>query len=177
MDNPGEALLEIGQLSGTHGLRGDVKIRVPAADPEALLALDRVWLHLPTGHLLALEIVRRVVHKGQLLVRFRGYESLTQVEPLLQSRVLAATEDLPELAADEYYWEQLQGLQVIDRQRGVLGRLEKMFTSAAHDTYVVAGQYGEIMIPAVKEFVLLIDLQEQVVQVDLPQGLIPGELE
>lgn len=177
MDSQGEALLEIGQLSGTHGLRGDVKIRAAAGDPDALLGLDRVWLRLSTGRLLALEIVRRVVHKGQLLVRFRGYESLAQVEPLLQSRVLAATEDLPELAADEYYWEQLQGLQVIDRQRGPLGQLENMFTNAAHDTYVVAGQYGEIMIPAVKEFVLAIDLQEQVVRVDLPPGLLADELE
>lgn len=177
MDTQGESLLEIGQLSGTHGLRGDVKIRAAAGDADALLALDRVWLRLPTGRLLQLELIRKVVHKGQLLARFRGYESLDQVEPLLQSRVLAAAEDLPELAADEYYWEQLQGLQVIDRQRGAIGRLENMFTSAAHDTYVVVGQYGEVMIPAVKEFILEVDLQQQVVRVDLPRGLLPGELE
>lgn len=177
MDLDDDSLLEIGQLSGTHGLRGDVKIRAAAGDPDALLGLDRVWLRLPSGRLLLLDIVRKVVHKGQLLARFRGYESRNQVEPLLQSRVLAATEDLPELGADEYYWEQLQGLQVIDRQRGALGRLKNMFTSAAHDTYIVAGQYGEVMIPAVKEFILEVDLQEQVVRVDLPLGLLPGELE
>ena len=54
-----------------------------------------------------------------------------------------------------------------------LGQLDQMFTTAAHDTYVVKGALGEIMIPVVEQFVLEIDLQQRVVNVDLPDGLIP----
>jgi 16S rRNA processing protein RimM len=77
------------------------------------------------------------------------------------------------LADDEYYWSQLKGLAVIDRQRGPIGCLQQIFSTAAHDTYVVKGALGEIMIPAVKQFILEVNLQEQVVMVDLPDGLVP----
>ncbi len=47
-----------------------------------------------------------------------------------------------------------------------------MFTTSAHDTWVVEGAYGEVMIPVVAEFVLAIDIEQKLIEVDLPEGLI-----
>ncbi|MCW8858414.1 MAG: ribosome maturation factor RimM [Deltaproteobacteria bacterium] len=173
--NQSESLMDIGKIVGTHGLRGDVKVHLTAGDPDPLMAVQQVNLNLPAGEQLKLGIVRQVVHKGQVLLRFKGYDSINQVEQMVGGRVLIAESELPDLDDGEYYWSQLNGLQVVDLEKGTIGHLKKIFTTAAHDTYVVQGPYGEILIPAVKEFILAIDLEEQIMQVALPQGLVPEE--
>ncbi len=168
-----ESLLEIGIIVGTHGLRGDLKVRLNSGDPEVLLSLKNISLTLPDGKTQQVVIGRQVKHKGQVLLRLQGYDSINQVEPMIGSKVLVAEDALPELHDDEFYWKQLDGLQVIDRDLGDIGILKDLFTSAAHDVYVVRGSFGEILIPAVQEFVLAIDLEAGTMQVALPEGLVP----
>ncbi|MEA3544597.1 MAG: ribosome maturation factor RimM [Thermodesulfobacteriota bacterium] len=170
-----ESLLEIGKIVGTHGLRGDLKVRLKSGDPDLLMTVKQVSLRLPTDELLSVDISRQVLHKGQVLLRLRGYDSINRVEQLVGSQVLLAEDLLPELNEDEYYWNQLEGLQVVDRERGAIGHLQDLFNSTAHDTYVVRGRFGEILIPAVQQFILGIDLEERIMQVTLPEGLIPDE--
>ena len=169
-----EALLEIGRIVGTHGLRGDLKVRLNSGDPEFLLSLSNINLSLPTGEMLQLDISRKVLHKGQVLMRLHGYDNIDLVESMVGGQVLVAEALLPELDADEYYWKQLDGLQVVDRDLGVIGQLQDMFSSPAHDTYVVRGKFGEILIPAVQQFIIGIDLDERTMQVALPEGLVPS---
>ncbi len=175
MNDRTDALIEIAKIVGTHGLRGDLKVRPNSGDPELLLTAEQLYLRLPTGQTRMVQTSRRTLHKGQVLLRIQGCDSLTQVEQFVGGTVLLPETLLPELADDEYYWRQLKGLSVVDRQRGPIGKLEQMFSTAAHDTYVVKGALGEIMIPAVEQFILEINLQERVVNVDLPDGLLPDE--
>ncbi len=168
-----ESLLELGKIVGTHGLRGDLKVRLNSGDPELLLTLNDINLCLPTGTTQQVVIDRRVLHKGQVLLRLQDYDSIDLVEPLVGSQVLIPESLLPELGADEYYWKQLDGLQVIDQQLGKIGHLKDLLTSAAHDTYVIRGSHGEILIPAVQQFILGIDLDERIMRVNLPDGLVP----
>jgi len=175
MNKEPEALLDVGVIVGTHGLRGDLKVRLNSGDSDLLLTVDQVSLRLPTGELHSLEITRQVMHKGRVLLRFEGYESLNQSEWMIGGRVLVNESLLPELADDEYYWGQLKGLAVIDRKCGELGVLQDIYSTAAHDTYVVMGAYGEVLVPVVKEFILDIDLDRGVVNVALPDGLVPED--
>ncbi len=175
MDSRSESLLEIGKIVGTHGLRGDLKVHLNSEDPEVLLTTELVFLHLPSGERLAAKPVRQSLHKGQVLLRLQDFESINLVEHMVGGQVLLPEDLMPELEEDEFYWSQLEGLQVVDQSRGPIGTLLQMFSTAAHDTYVVKGEYGEVLIPAVAQFVLEIDLQQQVMRVDLPEGLIPQE--
>lgn len=175
MKSQTETLVEIGKVIGTHGLRGDLKVRPNSGEPELLLESEQLYIRLSTGKELKVQPNRQSLHKGQVLLRLQGYESIDEVEQFVGADVLLPEALLPDLADDEYYWRQLKGLPVVDRQRGPIGKLEQMFSTAAHDTYVVQGPLGEIMIPAVEQFVLEINLQEQVMRVDLPDGLMPGQ--
>ena len=175
MNSRSELLVEIGRIVGTHGLRGDLKVRLHAADPEVMQAAQLLYLRLPEGEMLTVEPCRQTLHKGQVLLRLRGLESINQVEHLVGSLVKLPKNELPELVDDEYYWSQLKGFQVVDRQRGEIGFLQQMFTTAAHDVYVVKGGYGEVLIPAVGQFIEEINLEERRMLVDLPDGLIPQE--
>jgi 16S rRNA processing protein RimM len=168
-----ESLLEIGTIVGTHGLKGDLKIRLKSGDPDLLLTMKQVHLRLPTGEMLEVDISRQILHKGQVLLRLHNYGSINLVEAMVGGHILIEKDLLPELGDDQYYWGDLKGLEVVDRERGDIGRLHDLFTSAAHDTYVVKGRFGEVLIPAVRQFILDVDLDGRVMQVALPEGLIP----
>lgn len=166
-----EDLFQYGTLIGTHGLRGDLKVRPLNADSTSLKDAREVTLRRADGSLQLFRVARAAMHKGLWLLRLAGHETIEAVQPLVGSDVLLAWDDLPELAEDEYYWHQLQGLRVFDRQLGDLGVLTGLLTTAAHDIYVVKGKIGEIMIPVVSEFIAEIDLEAGVVRVDLPEEL------
>jgi len=114
-------------------------------------------------------------HKQHVLVRLAGLESLDAVQPLVGRTVFARCRDLPELPADKHYWHELEGLAVIDRQRGPLGTIAGLFATGAHEILTVEGENGEILIPYLPRFVLTVDLVAGQVQVDLPEGLVPGD--
>jgi len=170
-----ESLLEIGKIVGTHGLRGDLKVRLNSGDPELLLTLKKIELCLPTGESFSVNISRQVLHKSQVLLHFKGLDSIDRVESLVGSQVLIAEDLLPDLSENEYYWGELEGVLVVDRKRGTIGQLQDLLSSSAHDTYVVKGRFGEVLIPAVQQFILGIDLEKRIMQVELPEGLVPDE--
>jgi 16S rRNA processing protein RimM len=167
-----ESLISAGQVVGTHGLRGDLKVRPISGDPAALLAVRVCVMRLRDGVSVPVEPVRQTLHKGQVLLRLRGHETLDAVEKFRGATLLLSPEQLPPLENDEFYWHQLEGALVIDVQRGELGRLSSMFSTAAHDTWVVKGCAGEVMIPVVDAFIVAVDLDNKRVDVDLPDGLI-----
>jgi len=176
MNNSPEKMIEIGQIVATHGLRGDVKVRLYSGGFEVLMTVDQVTLRLPAGDLLDLDIARQIKHKGQVLLRFKDHNSINEAEMFIRSKVLVAEDKLPELKDGELYWRQLKGLRVVDQVCGDIGLLNDIYTTAAHDIYVVEGRFGEVLIPAVKQFILDINLDAGVVSVALPQGLVPEGL-
>ncbi len=173
MNTEAEALLEVGTVVGTHGLRGDLKIHLRSGDPDVLKGVKTVQVCQVSGHVKMLEVCRSVLHKRQLLLRFAGYESINLIDDLVGARLLIRADQLPGLSHDEYYWGELYGLEVVDQERGSLGLVDDLLSTAAHDTYVVNGPYGEVLIPAVRQFVKKIDLEKRIMAVVLPEGLVP----
>jgi len=171
MQNVPVELLFIGRVVGTHGLRGDLKVR-PEAGSESLLAAESVVLKRSDGEMASHRPVRAVRHKGNILLRLEGLTSVEAVQPLVGCEVLVDRKGLPPLTADEYYWFQLEGLAVEDLRLGALGRLDEVMTTAAHDIYVVHGPYGEVLIPAVSAFIAEVDPAAGRMLVDLPEGLV-----
>jgi 16S rRNA processing protein RimM len=163
----------LGRIVGTHGLRGDLKLRPLADESEALTTAREITLRFANGSSEVFRLLRADRHNRLWLLRLEGRETIEAAQPLIGCEVLVPLEDLPPLAAGEYYWYQLKGLTVTDRQRGDIGTIVDLFTTAAHDIYVVQGPYGEVLVPAVGEFVLEIDPEVGQVLVDLPDGLIP----
>ncbi len=168
-----EEYLRFGVATGVHGLRGDLKVRPVTANSTALQDAESILLRRPDGIVEEHVPLRVTPHKGALLVRLRGLESLEAVEALVGCDVLMRFADLSELDEDEYYWFELEGMSVVDVSRGELGRLEDLIATAGGDVYVVRGRFGEVLIPAVDEFVKEIDTDAERMTVELPDGLIP----
>lgn len=167
-----DSLVETGTIAGTHGLRGDLKVRPTTNGSQVLLGAETVVLHCTDGRQLTVGVVKTSMHKQIILLTLEGYDHIDKVQGLLSAKVFMACEQFPELEAGSHYWHQLQGLQVVDSQLGDIGTLTSVLETSGHDVYVAEGVHGEVMFPAVEAFIDEIDLEQGQMRVTLPDGLI-----
>jgi 16S rRNA processing protein RimM len=162
----------LGLISGAHGLRGAVKVRADAqaatTDPEVFAALGEVVIGGRNFTVLQAERF-----KNQVLLHLAGVESRSAAEALAGQAVLGDRRRFPRLPEGEYYWFQLLGLPVYDAGDGaLLGRLQEILPTPAHDVYVVAQDRREVMLPAVEEVIVEINLEEGFIRAAPPPGLL-----
>lgn len=173
MDVKEQDLLEVGVVVGTHGLRGDLKIRPLPTGELALPGALTVYLQDSQGCLTRYEAVRSSPHKQNVLLRLAGLDNLDAVEHLSGCSVWMLKQDLPKLDEDQHFWSDLEGLEVIDRQQGAIGRVVGMFSTPAHDILEIEGALGEILVPSIEPFLVELDRDKGQLHVDLPEGLTP----
>ena len=165
-------LLILGVVIGTHGLRGDLKVRGYDKDVSLLSQIRQLVFLQKDETVRVCACAKADWHKGNVVLRLAGIDDVDSAQHLVGCEIAVRCEDVPVLPAGEYYWHQLKGLTASDRRLGVIGRIEDMFTTAAHDIYVIVGSYGEVLVPAVSVFLVEVDLQKRCVLFDLPEGLI-----
>lgn len=156
---------------GIHGVKGAVKILSHAESPEifnedhAFFFKDRENRRSPC------EIEWAKPHKRVVLASIAGIESREQAEKIIGHEILVDRAVLPEPEEGAYYWEDLVGLVVHTIDGLLLGKIVSIMETGANDVYVVKGEDGEILIPALESVVKKIDLGEKIMEVDLPDGL------
>ncbi|MCA1796398.1 MAG: ribosome maturation factor RimM [Geobacteraceae bacterium] len=161
-----------GVITSSHGLKGEVRIRPEKACAPALYDAPRYKLRLSAETSTPVEIRRAVMHKQMVLASLAGYSSVDSVADFVGAEVWIDPDTLPEVRDGNFYWHQLKGLQVVDREAGNVGILADLLSTPGHDIYVVDGPYGEVMIPAVGAMVQQVDLSAGTMYVSLPQGLL-----
>ena len=151
-----EEYLQIGVITTTHGVRGEVKV-YPTTDPERFLSLDRVFLD--TGkEKKELHVTGVRFFKQLAIVKFKGIDNINDIERYKGCSLYVTREDAIPLEEDEYYIADLQGMQ--------------MYTGA-NDVYIVdSKEHGEVLIPAIHDCILDVDLDEQKMTIHLLPGLI-----
>ncbi len=160
-------LIRLGKVSGVHGIRGALKVGGAVA-PEVFLSVGEVEIG---GARYRVESATR--KKRQVLLRLEGVETRNQAERLIGQEVRGDSGRFPSLPEGEYYWFQLQGLPVYHATEGTyLGELTEIIPTPAHDVYVVRKEGQEVLLPAVEEVVVEINLEEGVVKVQPPAGLL-----
>ncbi len=157
--------LSIGRIVGASGLRGEVRLRIWTHFPERIPRLRYVYLESETTP-------RRLISarvQGEIAVlRLEGIETREQAESLRGRVVRIDLEQAAPLAEDEYYHFQLLGLTVVDESGQPLGELVEIIETGANDVYVVRGERGEILLPALRSVILEVDLERGVMVVRLP---------
>jgi 16S rRNA processing protein RimM len=163
-------LFRIGKISGTHHLKGTVKVTSNFADEEILKG-NKGIIEFPNGSKKLLTIIEVKRINGKILtIDFE--EIVTKSEgQSLQNGVLFVRRDLlGEISEDEFYNEDLIDFEVINSNDEILGLLIDIMETGAHDIYIVGED--EIMIPNVDEYVKKIDFENKKIYVDVPQDLI-----
>jgi 16S rRNA processing protein RimM len=166
------AYLEIGLIKASHGVRGGMRIQVLSDDSSRFLKLTQVYLGQVHTSFRVLEA--RVLPK-QVLLRLDGISTPEAVAPWRGSSVYVAAADALALEPGEYYYHQIIGLTVITEQGEKLGEITDIIPTGSNDVYVVTNEEHEVLLPALKDVVLAIDLGNRHMTVRVPEGLRDGE--
>jgi 16S rRNA processing protein RimM len=163
------SFLAVGRLGKPHGIRGEVQFYVLTDFPERIKTGVTLFLGKNKQPATITEIRP---HTQKLLVRFEGYDSREEVAELRSQVAFVRTADIPPLPAGEYYYHQLTGLFVLTDEGEDLGRLAEIIETGANDVYVVRDAGGkEILLPAIDDVILKIDLENKQMVVHLLPGL------
>jgi len=167
------AFLAVGQLRRPHGVRGEIVMTVWTEFPERLQPGVEVFVgddHKPVH-------VRSVRWKHEdLLISFEDYPTREDLGGFRNQILMVRADDRPQLEEGELYLHQILGMTVIDDASDrTLGRITEVIETGANDVYIIQDETGvEILIPAIEDVILDINMDTDVIRVHLLPGLLPG---
>ena len=165
-----EDLLQVGVITTTHGVRGEVKVFPTTDDPARFKKLKQVVLD--TGkEKIDLEIAGVRFFKNLVIVKFKGIDNINDVEKYRQKSLYVTRENAVKLKKNEYFIADLIGLQVVSDEEENLGTLTDVLQTGANDVYVIGEGAEEILLPAIKDCVKEVNLEEGRMVVHLLPGL------
>lgn len=164
--------LQVGVITQTHGIRGEVKVFPTTDDANRFKMLKEVILD--TGReRLTLEIEGVKFFKQFVILKFKGYDSINDVEKYKQGKLLVTRDKAVELKKDEYFVADLIGSLVVTEEGETFGRLKDVLATGANDVYVVSREDGtEVLLPAIKDCVKAVDVEQKKMTVHIMDGLI-----
>lgn len=167
-----EDLLKVGVITTTHGVRGEVKVFPTTDDAERFLELEYVLLD--TGReLRRLDIKNVRFFKNLVILKFDGIDNINDIEKYKGKDLWIPREEARELGEDEYYIADLQGLNVVLEDGTEFGTLRDVMETGANDVYIIdSNEHGEVLLPAIKECILDVDLEKNTMTVHLMKGLL-----
>ncbi len=167
---PEPRYLTIGRIVKPHGIRGELAMEILTDTPEHIAELDEVYVG-PERRPYKVENVR--FHKGRMLLRLQGCDDRNAAEALRDARVQISWEMAKPLEENEYYAFQLLGLEVVTDEGESLGELvEILSTPGVNDVYVIHGLFGEVLLPAIEDVIVDIDVEGGQMTVHLLPGLL-----
>ncbi len=157
--------IQAGRITGLYGIRGWVKV-YSYTRPRDNIIQYRPWLVKLNGQWRSFKIAEARVHGKGVIVRLEGYEDRTQATELIGSDIEIRSEQLPELSEDEYYWSDLEGMEVCTNSGQSLGIVDHLLETGANDVLVIKGE-RERLIPYLRGDVIVdIDRQSNTITVD-----------
>lgn len=167
-----EQFLRVGVISSTHGIRGEVKVYPTTDDPERFLDLDEVILDTGREHKI-LEIEGVKFFKNQVILKFKGYDNINDIEKYLKKDLLMDREHAVELGENENFIADLIDMEVVTDEGKVLGTLTDVIETGANDVYAVKTPEGkEILLPAIRDCIRDVNVDEKRMTVHVMEGLL-----
>jgi 16S rRNA processing protein RimM len=170
-----EELITIGKIVGHFGYKGEVKVTPLTDFPERFNVLQQVKVN-KRGQIFTKRVESLRSNANGFLFKLSDIDSKETAQEFRGSLLQIEETEVYPLPEGYYYHFQLKGLQVHDIRRGLLGELIDVLETGANDVYVIKSSlYGEILIPAIKEVIIKVDLENKMMQVDLLPGIIDDE--
>ena len=165
-------MLRVGVITSAHGIKGEVKVFPTTDDAKRFKELKEVILDTGKEHI-PMEIEHVKFFKNMVILKFKGYDNISDIEKYKSKDLLIPREDAVELEEDEYFIADLIGLTVVDESGKELGVLKDVLETGANDVYIVQMKSGrELMLPAIGDCILDVDLEGGTMTVHVLDGLM-----
>lgn len=167
-----DELLQVGVITQTHGIRGEVKVFPTTDDVKRFKRLKETILD--TGkEKLTLEIEGVKFFKQFVILKFKGIDNINDVERYKNKSLYVTRENAVRLRKDEYFIADLIDIEVFDEEDQPFGTLTNVIETGANDVYEIKMHDGrEVLVPAIKECILSVDIEGRKMVVHLLDGLL-----
>ncbi len=167
-----EDFLKVGVITTTHGVHGEVKVFPTTDDARRFKRLKEVILD--TGkERLNLEIEGVKFFKQLVILKFKGLDNINDVEKFRQKELYVSRQNAVRLSKNEYFIADLMGLKVLNEDGEEIGVLEEVLETGANDVYQIQMKDGrELLLPAIKQCVLDVNVEEGFIRVHILDGLL-----
>ena len=164
--------LQVGVITQTHGIKGEVKVFPTTDDVSRFKKLKEVIMD--TGReRITMEIEGVKFFKQYAIVKFKGYDSINDIEKYKRAKLYVTRDHAVKLQKDEYFIADLVGLNVVTDEGKSFGKMKDVLATGANDVYVVEREDGtEVLLPAIRECVKAVDMEQGQITVHIMEGLI-----
>ena len=167
-----EKRLQVGVITATHGLKGEVKVFPTTDDPNRFRRLKEVILNTGREERV-LEIEGVKFFKQMVILKFKGLDDIGDVEKFRRGTLSVTRENAVKLKQNEYFIADLIGMRMENEDGSELGTLQDVIATGANDVYDVRLSDGrQVLIPAIRECILSVDVEEGRMRVHLLDGLL-----
>jgi len=162
-------LIEIGKIVNTHGIRGEVKIATWCDDPNMFSEISYFY-----ADGVKCEILRARVHKNNVIAELKGVSGIDAANAMRNKILTIERDALGELADGVYYICDLIGVVVFDENGQVLGEIDDVLQTGSNDVYQLRqpNTHKPLLVPALKDVILSVDIEAKRMSVRLPNGLL-----
>lgn len=166
-----EKFLQVGVISSTHGIRGEVKVFPTTDDAARFKKLKKVLLDAGREQL-ELEVQSVKFFKQFVILKFKGIDNINDIEKYKGKSLLVPREQAVPLGRDEYYIADLIGMEVFTED-GRFGVVKDVMETGANEVYIIDSDlHGEVLIPAIRQCILDVDVEKKKMQIRLLDGLL-----
>ena len=167
-----EKYLRVGTIASTHGIRGEVKVFPTTDDMNRFKFLKKCVLDTGREYI-ELEVEGVKFFKQFAILKFKGYNSINDIEKYRGRDLLVDRENAVPLEEDEYFIADLIGLKVVTDEGEEFGHITDVLQTGANDVYEIAMKDGrELLLPAIKQCVLQVKVEEGFMKVHILEGLL-----
>lgn len=160
--------IKVGKIINTHGIKGELKLQLLTDFPSRFE--EEIAFYIGEGGT-EVHIEKSRFHKGVMILAFKEFDSINQVEKYKGEFLFVHKDNRVELPEDTYYIDDLVGFRVVEEGKEI-GILKAIQTDYGNDVYIVKTNKGDVSIPGVKEFILKVDLDQKEIQVKLIEGMM-----
>ncbi len=167
-----EKFLQVGVISSTHGVRGEVKVFPTTDDKNRFKKLKNVILDTGKEHM-SLEIESVKFFKQFAILKFKGIDNINDIEKYKGKSLLVDRKNAVKLQKDEYFIADMIGMEVFTEDGNSFGVLKDVMETGANDVYVIDMADGkEVLVPAIKQCILDVDVEQKKMTIHLLEGLV-----
>lgn len=161
--------IQVGKIVNTHGINGDVKV-VPFTDD--IKRFEKLKIIFIGDEKLQMEISKVGYVKGNVLLRFKDHENINYVEKFKNQFIYIDEKDKVKLPKDSYFIHDIIGLDMYLIDGAKIGKVKDVLQPGANDVYVVKGEGKEYLIPAIRDVIKEVDLDEGKIIIEPLEGLL-----
>jgi 16S rRNA processing protein RimM len=159
----------VGRIAGPLGVRGELKVQLDTDFPERFRRLESIFV----GPSLEERVIAAARSRGDIVIlTLRDIESREQAQALKGMQLWIRRADAMPLPPDQYYHDDIIGLRMETREGTLIGVVTDILVTGANDVYIVDGEDGQTLVPAIKDVVVEIDTSQGRIVIDPLPGLL-----